>query len=110
MRLKGRMGVTEVEKSLFLSQAQSLCCLTAHGVCLGTKGSRREQGPPSGLPVPGMGAEQDKAQPASTWSVRPLTVFSLCSSLDRGDRGPRQQCVLARAGQSLWPAAGHGRG
>lgn len=110
MRLKGRMGVTEVEKLLFLSQAQALRCLTAHGVCLGTKGSRREQGPPSGLPVPGMGAEQDKAQPASTWLVRPLTVFSLCSSLYRGDRGPRQQCVLARAGQSLWPAAGHGRG
>ena len=34
MRLKGRMGGTEVEK-LFLSQAQALHCFTAHGVCLG---------------------------------------------------------------------------
>lgn len=39
MRLKGRMRVTEVEKLLFLSQAQALHCLTCSW---GVSGHQRE--------------------------------------------------------------------
>lgn len=100
MRPSGGTGMTEVDKVI---SVWSLGFALPAGV---QRDVWCERGPAEGLWASELVARQGQACPPPHDLSCPLTAFSPCPFPCRGDRRPRQQCVLAGAGQGLRTAAG----